>query len=1103
MPQNIFGEEDPETIEANKRAHDLLKRMNNVIEELHSRHGDGFNKFGSDETGVVRLLLIFDELMNSETWDGNGWAFISTAVNTVEKVSPIIQKPLASVLERRVPSDLESARLWIIYCLDTIDCMYLSLKAMWNLPEVIEAFYKKSSAIYASEVDFKTQFLNLIKKLHHPTGNGSKMEFNLDIGALSCYNTIFRSQVLKNQQPNHTHNQNMSDTVSTTTAAAIPSSTRSSGLARDESESNLDNMTPRTQQHYGSSSSHQHQHHDPSPAPTSTNLMAMGNEQHNNNASQITRQQSGNVAGAGAGGKKVIRRIVKKKGGATGGAGENITTTTTIVSGGNYDSNSMMMDDSSYPAEVTTPPPPSSSTQQHHQHQFGTPSANNNTSSVKKVNKENQTLSIETREYGAQVEIMINQNQNQNQQNSTTTAATATSSKSNASPTGGANNKRSFQELQEYDAALTQREQSVQEDERQVSEMREKLDREQHELELKSEELDEKLKKVATVADTLKELYIRLFNQTDSGTNSNKISVDDINEKIPLLVKVLNGENITTTATPTTTNDVSASSSVARAGSFSSRRPTLPTASTTSISNLNTVSNTSFSGTRPRAQTSAIGLNSTNTNTNNTNRMNSTTKRESSNLGGDDDNNINNDDNVTNQTRTSQAKSLPPTYGQQQQNTSTNNNTTKLGGTPDSSYHPSPAHSPPPRRSSMVDNNNIDSSSLSRANLDKQNKQQHSSLADNNDNDDDNQQQQQKLPSGLTNASFASTAIIRQTNQQNQQQAAKGIVCVAPDTCTTRPSQGIPYLIDPFHEVERNIQLKKQNNRCPKCQTDLVKNDASNPLLRSIVNMGQLAMAQKPRRCHYSGEIFCQKCHTNKTALIPHKVCGQWDFEEYHVSDHWYDYLGNNFERPIIHLPDVPLVMKKPVAQQLAQFRRKLNRMHAVLVLCPAIQKQQRNIFTTSYYFAREHWWSLADLVRMRLLEHDAPSSLSRGVPNADLLQHLGRLMSEALDHINSCPSCREKGYGICTLCHSASGGKTVSSMSSEGVLGQQHNNQQSNNVSSSPSLQNQQQQHQSPSGASSTGNKVAFWEDGAACDECGSIYHASCYELRGCPKCR
>ena len=115
----------------------------------------------------------------------------------------------------------------------------------------------------------------------------------------------------------------------------------------------------------------------------------------------------------------------------------------------------------------------------------------------------------------------------------------------------------------------------------------------------------------------------------------------------------------------------------------------------------------------------------------------------------------------------------------------------------------------------------------------------------------------------------------------------------------------------------------------------------------------------------------------------------------------------------------------------------------------------------------------------MRLLENDAPSSLSRGLPNPDLLQHLGRLMSDALDHINSCPSCREKGYGVCTLCYSAS-----------------HNN--NNNYDQ----HDDDHDHQQHGGSSSSSNKVAFWEDGAACEECGSIYHASCYEVKGCPKC-
>jgi hypothetical protein len=162
-------------------------------------------------------------------------------------------------------------------------------------------------------------------------------------------------------------------------------------------------------------------------------------------------------------------------------------------------------------------------------------------------------------------------------------------------------------------------------------------------------------------------------------------------------------------------------------------------------------------------------------------------------------------------------------------------------------------------------------------------------------------------------------------------------------------------------------------------------------------------------------------------------------------------------------LPSVEFVAQKPVAQQLAMFRRKLNRMHAVLSLCPAILAKaaapggsSKSVFITSYYFSREHWWSLADLVRMRLLEPDAPSNLARGLPNSDLLQHLGRLMSEALDHINGCPACRDKGYGVCTLCTEVG-----------------------------------------------SDERCAFWEDGTACPNCACVFHESCFELRGCPKCK
>ncbi len=134
----------------------------------------------------------------------------------------------------------------------------------------------------------------------------------------------------------------------------------------------------------------------------------------------------------------------------------------------------------------------------------------------------------------------------------------------------------------------------------------------------------------------------------------------------------------------------------------------------------------------------------------------------------------------------------------------------------------------------------------------------------------------------------------------------------------------------------------------------------------------------------------------------------------------------------------------------------------------------------------------------MRLLENDAPSSLSKGLPNTELLQYLGRLMSDALDHINSCANCRQKGYGVCTLCYSGSkrggagSGGSVANINASASAG--------SDLSSSPVLVDI---HDDANHNNNLQDKVAFWEDGTACDKCGAIYHASCYELRGCPKCK
>jgi len=93
-----------ELAKANDNAMAVLKRMRAVVEEFHARFLDGFTTFAADEPGVARLLLVLDQVVNGEALDGNGLAFVRSAVATLPPC-PTLSGPLEAAAARHWPTD--------------------------------------------------------------------------------------------------------------------------------------------------------------------------------------------------------------------------------------------------------------------------------------------------------------------------------------------------------------------------------------------------------------------------------------------------------------------------------------------------------------------------------------------------------------------------------------------------------------------------------------------------------------------------------------------------------------------------------------------------------------------------------------------------------------------------------------------------------------------------------------------------------------------------------------------------------------------------------------------------------------------------------------
>eukprot|EP00755_Sulcionema_specki_P039067 Sspe_Gene.24098::Locus_9473_Transcript_1_1_Confidence_1.000_Length_1905::g.24098::m.24098 len=104
------------------------------------------------------------------------------------------------------------------------------------------------------------------------------------------------------------------------------------------------------------------------------------------------------------------------------------------------------------------------------------------------------------------------------------------------------------------------------------------------------------------------------------------------------------------------------------------------------------------------------------------------------------------------------------------------------------------------------------------------------------------------------------------------------------------PSSSFTGLVtDEVLHVEREAQLAIQSMRCASCEGEFKAKNITSPL-------------RKPRRCHYTGHLYCHKCHTNKEHVLPAKVLHRWDFAKHKVCNEAYSYLSGLYAEPILQV---------------------------------------------------------------------------------------------------------------------------------------------------------------------------------------------------------
>lgn len=81
-----------------------------------------------------------------------------------------------------------------------------------------------------------------------------------------------------------------------------------------------------------------------------------------------------------------------------------------------------------------------------------------------------------------------------------------------------------------------------------------------------------------------------------------------------------------------------------------------------------------------------------------------------------------------------------------------------------------------------------------------------------------------------------------------------------------------------------------------------------------------------PRKCDYTGLLFCHKCHRMENAYLPSRVLHCWDFSKYPVSLSAKTYINSIFTSPVlcIHAINPGLLASVPVLAHLEQLRRQI-----------------------------------------------------------------------------------------------------------------------------------------------------------------------------------
>lgn len=153
--------------------------------------------------------------------------------------------------------------------------------------------------------------------------------------------------------------------------------------------------------------------------------------------------------------------------------------------------------------------------------------------------------------------------------------------------------------------------------------------------------------------------------------------------------------------------------------------------------------------------------------------------------------------------------------------------------------------------------------------------------------------------------------------------------------------------------------------------------------------------AERPRRCHYGGGLFCSGCHSGLTAVIPARVVAAWDFRKVPVCDDVHEFLTATRTQPLIRIDadeQAAAIGRAPLLRETLLARRRVAQLLDALTVADDVVARDAALRLRFAAGQRVHLlegealWSLVDL-----------EDLARGAAFAQLPAWLAKVEEKLL----------------------------------------------------------------------------------------------------------